>query len=44
MIVDGRVLWRAVTVWVHSSAALRCYPLAWSRAQALAVILEVPEE
>jgi len=34
----------AVTVWVHSSAALRCYLLAWNRAQALAVILEVPEE
>jgi len=34
----------AVTVWVHSSAALRCYLLAWSRARALAVILEVPEE
>jgi len=34
----------AVTVRVHSSAALRCYLLAWNRAQALAVILEVPEE
>ncbi len=34
----------AVTVWVHSSAALRCYLLAWNRGQALAVILEVPEE
>ena len=34
----------AVTVWVHSSAALRCYLLAWSRAQALAVILDEPEE
>jgi len=34
----------AVTVRVHSSAALRCYLLAWSRARALAVILEVPEE
>ena len=26
------------------SAALRCYLLAWSRAQALAVILDEPEE
>ncbi len=34
----------AVTVWVHSSAALRCYLLAWNRAQALAVILDEPEE
>ncbi len=34
----------AVTVRVHSSAALRCYLLAWSRAQALAVILDEPEE
>ena len=34
----------AVTVWVHSSAALRCYPLAWNRAQALAMILDEPEE
>ncbi len=42
MIVDGRVLWRAVTVRVHSSAALRCYLLAWNRA--LAAILDEPEE
>ncbi len=34
----------AVTVRVHSSAALRSYLLAWSRAQALAVILDEPEE
>jgi len=34
----------AVTVRVHSSAALRCYLLAWNRAQALAVILAEPEE
>ncbi len=34
----------AVTVRVHSSAALRCYLLAWSRARALAVILDEPEE
>jgi len=34
----------AVTVRVHSSAALRCYLLAWNRAQALAVILDEPEE
>jgi hypothetical protein len=34
----------AVTVWVHSSAALRCYLLAWSRAQALAVILDESEQ
>ena len=34
----------AVTVWVLSSAALRCYLLAWSRARALAVILDEPEE
>jgi len=42
VIVDGRVLWRAVTVRVHSSAALRCYLLAWNRA--LAAILDEPEE
>jgi len=34
----------AVTVRMHSSEALRCYLLAWSRAQALAVILDEPEE
>ncbi len=34
----------AVTVRVHSSAALRCYLLAWNRARALAVILDEPEE
>ena len=34
----------AVTVRVHSSEALRCYLLAWSRARALAVILDEPEE
>jgi len=34
----------AVTVRVHSSAALRCYLLAWNQAQALAVILDEPEE
>jgi len=34
----------AVTVRVHSSAALRCYLLAWNRAQALAAILDEPEE
>ncbi len=34
----------AVTVRVHSSAALRCYLLAWSCARALAVILDEPEE
>ena len=34
----------AVTVRVHSSAALRCHLLAWNRAQALAVILDEPEE
>ncbi len=34
----------AITVWVHSSAALRCYLLAWSRAQALAAVLDEPEE
>jgi len=34
----------AVTVRVHSSAALRCYLLAWRRAQALAPILDEPQE
>jgi hypothetical protein len=34
----------AVTVRVHSSTALRSYLLAWSRAQALAVILDEPAE
>ncbi len=34
----------AVTVRVGSSAALRCYLLAWRRAQALAPILDEPQE
>lgn len=34
----------AVTVRVHSSEALRCYLLAWTRAQALADVLDPPAD
>ena len=34
----------AVTVRVHSSEALRCYLLAWTRAQALAAVLDPPAD